>query len=270
MLWKEVARKYTQVMASRWCEGMVARVGMVMSSHVAGGGVGATTARSANVDQTGRLLEMVTGMQAMAVEVGKMEQMIDDLVGVDVMGTDDLRMDDDECEELWSRVVGVCRIMAEDREVVQVAARLVMAGEWWRGRVQGPSSAGLSMGMSMKVLMGGSCGDERRAHTEMMCRRRRRIESEQSAKVVSDKGQELQSREPAKVGLQVQLRMAEANRGERHDTVMPQVLIEKARHVAGVWMRGLVMRDRYRGFLRWKRKVKRARPGVQKKKKAKK
>ena len=63
----------------------------------------------------------------------------------------------------------------------------------------------------------------------------------------------------------VRLKVVEENRAQ-----LPEVLMQKALYVAEVWVRGLGMRDRYRGFLRWKRKAKKANPEFKKKKKKKK
>ena len=51
---------------------------------------------------------------------------------------------------------------------------------------------------------------------------------------------------------------------------VPQMIMEKMRYVAEVWTRGLLMRDRYRGFLRWKRMTTKASAAPKRKKKKKK
>ena len=185
------------MVVGKWCEGVVARMSVAMRSYVGGG-----APRSARVDLGDELQNFVAGIQAMVVEVEKMEEM-------EVMGEEDLRMDESECEEMWNRLVLIYRNMAEGREVMQVAARLVMVGEWWRRKVQGPARVGLM--------------EETERH------------------------------------------IVEVDRAQ-----VPQILTEKMQFVAEVWQRGLSMRDRFRGFLRWRRKVKKANPDFKKKKKRKK
>ena len=44
-MWKEVAHRWAQTVVEKWCEGMVARMSVVMRSYVGGG-----APRSARVD----------------------------------------------------------------------------------------------------------------------------------------------------------------------------------------------------------------------------